>query len=796
MTVEGSGGHSGNRDRARLGEEPQAPQHPRREPSLAGEQVRDAGALQQDTTEFMPPDVRARFIELFQPPSDHPAFPEIMGALDAAHAAGADVDECSKHVRRALGLLYGSDASGRYVQRADEAHERDTFVFRTVEGGTQYRVVATLGCGGFGEVFLARNVSPDAVEQGLEVIKVLKSPPVAPEVQGASWASTVAGEMEQHALQRFEREVRALRLLTRTYHSQLIAAPRFLRQGVHQRQGQGQQDRSHWAYYAVEFIPGLTLKQLVEGGKGRTLPLQAAADIYALGLASLAQMHEQHVIHRDIKPANILLGSDGSCRFIDYGLARIGGVTDDLESAWRDATVTSTGVIIGTCDFISPEQAAGRKAVPSSDLHSLTQGAFHYLLTGKKLFGGNVPAAVLPKFAAEEPTEALSVLRKILSAEGRQGERLLRLLHRVFSTDSDDRPDPREVGEALLPITTFGRGRQQYSFGEFCDDVLQRRCRLRLAEEAQGEEVDDRRLLSGFPESCGDSGAQEMFSAVERQYPQARAVASETRRKVQRLLVPAVAVVALAAAAGVAMLISSGRRPQGEEAEMVPGAAARLSPSEQQPTIRLQGKQVFLGSEALSGEVEQGVLRKLTFFGGLPCEIVLPEGAFVAHTSGGRVRAVTSFISSATVARLLGCKEDDLHDRYKQNKGIAVIVLVDPERRLQYVYFEQLAQEVFAERGTGQLAPKRIYIDPEPMGGGRNKRDGMKSVLRPEDGYQYPEATGDYMTDPDIVRTVHEFPVQGLDPPVGEAALQSRRTLAGFIEGSRKLFEGARSASK
>jgi eukaryotic-like serine/threonine-protein kinase len=143
-------------------------------------------------------------------------------------------------------------------------------------------------------------------------------------------------------------------------------------------------------YIVFEYVEGRTLKSLVEDG-----PLPPGR-VTALGLEvarALAFAHQHGVVHRDVKPQNVLLDADGRVHVTDFGIAR---------SLDGEAGLTLTGTMLGTSDYISPEQARGEHAGPASDVYSL--GAVLYeLLTGDPLFSGTSLVSVALKHVNEPP---------------------------------------------------------------------------------------------------------------------------------------------------------------------------------------------------------------------------------------------------------------------------------------------------------------------------------------------------------------------------------------------------------
>jgi beta-lactam-binding protein with PASTA domain len=142
-------------------------------------------------------------------------------------------------------------------------------------------------------------------------------------------------------------------------------------------------------YIVMEYVRGTDLKELVQQ-RGPADPIKAAE--YGMQVCSaLSVAHGYDIIHRDIKPHNIVLTPDGTIKVMDFGIARAG-----------NTTMTQTGSVLGTAQYISPEQAQGRPLGPASDLYSL--GCVLYeITTGHLPFTGDTPVAVALKQVNEQP---------------------------------------------------------------------------------------------------------------------------------------------------------------------------------------------------------------------------------------------------------------------------------------------------------------------------------------------------------------------------------------------------------
>ena len=145
-------------------------------------------------------------------------------------------------------------------------------------------------------------------------------------------------------------------------------------------------------YIVMEYADGSTLRDLLHSGR-RLLP-ERALEITAGVLQALDYSHRNGIIHRDIKPANIMLTRAGTVKVMDFGIARA--------MADNGMTMTQTAAVIGTAQYLSPEQAKGETVDARSDLYS-TGCLMYELLTGRPPFVGDSPVAVAYQHVREEP---------------------------------------------------------------------------------------------------------------------------------------------------------------------------------------------------------------------------------------------------------------------------------------------------------------------------------------------------------------------------------------------------------
>jgi serine/threonine protein kinase/Tol biopolymer transport system component len=243
-----------------------------------------------------------------------------------------------------------------------------------LEAGTRlghYEVVSSLGAGGMGEVYRAKDT-----KLGREVaIKLL--------------LEEVSQDAER--LARFEREARVLASLN---HNNIASLHAFERDG----------DTN---FLVMELVEGETLAERIKRG---AIPVDEALPLFLQIAEGLEAAHEKGVIHRDLKPANIKVSDDGRVKILDFGLAKAmapAGVseTDPSESPTITAagySQTRQGQILGTAAYMSPEQARGRPVDKRADVWSFGVVLWE-MLTGRALFRGDSVAEIIAAVVTMEP---------------------------------------------------------------------------------------------------------------------------------------------------------------------------------------------------------------------------------------------------------------------------------------------------------------------------------------------------------------------------------------------------------
>ncbi|PKW26907.1 Stk1 family PASTA domain-containing Ser/Thr kinase [Phycicoccus duodecadis] len=145
-------------------------------------------------------------------------------------------------------------------------------------------------------------------------------------------------------------------------------------------------------YIVMEYVDGHTLREVLSD-EGQLDPTYAIRVTEAV-LDALGYSHRQGIVHRDIKPANVMIGADGAVKVMDFGIARA--------MADANATVTATQAVIGTAQYLSPEQAQGHPVDARSDLYSAGCMLFE-LLTGRPPFLGDSPVSIAYQHVGETP---------------------------------------------------------------------------------------------------------------------------------------------------------------------------------------------------------------------------------------------------------------------------------------------------------------------------------------------------------------------------------------------------------
>jgi eukaryotic-like serine/threonine-protein kinase len=290
----------------------------------------------------------------------------------------------------------------------------------------RYRIQRKLGAGGMADVYLAEDQ-----ELGRRVaIKILNG----------------RHANDDQFIERFRREAKNAAALN---HPNIVS--------IYDR---GEAEDTY--YIAMEFLDGRTLKELIVG-RGAA-PINVAIEYARQILSALRFAHRHGIVHRDIKPHNVLVDGEGRVKVTDFGIARAG-----------TSQMTETGSIVGTAQYLSPEQARGGEVDPRSDLYSL--GIVLYeLLTGKTPFEGETPVEIAMKHLSNAPKPP-SALRPEIPPE------LDMVVLRALAKNPDDRY--QSVDEMDADLDRVARGaRVSAATVDTATQVLRRPPAAEAAESA------------------------------------------------------------------------------------------------------------------------------------------------------------------------------------------------------------------------------------------------------------------------------------------------------------------------
>src|SRR5262245_39636884 len=269
-----------------------------------------------------------------------------------------------------------------------------------------YRLIKELGRGGMGTVYLAY----DTRLGRRAALKLLPSHLVN----------------NPERVRRFQREARAASQLN---HPNIITIYDF-----------GQENGPH--FIVSEYVDGRTLRNFVGGPD---VSLKQILDLGVQVASALEAAHAEGIVHRDIKPENIMLRPDGYAKVLDFGLAKLtepesGSDEVQTDISWaRSDFETRTGMVLGTVNYMSPEQARGQKVDGRSDLFSL--GVVLYeLITGHRPFGGETWHHTIVAITDAEPPPITSDVQGAPAA-------LQEIINRVLSKDRKER---YQTARALL----------------------------------------------------------------------------------------------------------------------------------------------------------------------------------------------------------------------------------------------------------------------------------------------------------------------------------------------------------
>jgi serine/threonine protein kinase len=280
-----------------------------------------------------------------------------------------------------------------------------------------YEILGELGRGGMGIVYKAKH----KLLQQMVAIKVLSQALVD----------------DSQAVGRFKREMQLIGGLS---HPNIVRAL-----------NAGEIDGT--LYLAMEFVDGVPLQKLVEGVRTKTeqtfpiLPLGAACEAIRQAALGLQEVYELKLVHRDIKPANLMLDHRGTVKILDLGLGKFA----EEHRADYHSSLTMAGMVIGTVDYISPEQCENSgEADVRSDLYSLGC-SLYFLLTGKPVYSGSQYDTMRKKLMAHIVGE-VPAIRQVIPTLPKEIEAILK---KVLAKNPAERfQTPLEFADALAPFAS------------------------------------------------------------------------------------------------------------------------------------------------------------------------------------------------------------------------------------------------------------------------------------------------------------------------------------------------------
>lgn len=276
----------------------------------------------------------------------------------------------------------------------------------------RYRVLGLIGSGGMGAVYKAQH----RLMERLVALKV-----ISPQFL-----------QNEAAVERFHREFRSAARLS---HPNIVTA-------------YDAEQAGDLHFLVMEFVEGLSLDQLV--AQRGPLPVPQACHLIRQTALGLAHIHERGMVHRDIKPQNLMVGRQGKLKILDCGLARLAAEplldAHELEDQKQRPGATQAGMVLGTPDYMAPEQSVDASSVDiRSDIYSLGC-TLYFALTGSPLFPRGSAVQKLLDHAHREPTPIAS-LRSDVSPE------LARVLDRMLAKDPAQRyQTPADVAADLAPF--------------------------------------------------------------------------------------------------------------------------------------------------------------------------------------------------------------------------------------------------------------------------------------------------------------------------------------------------------
>ena len=373
----------------------------------------------------------------------------------------------------------------------------------------RYEIVSLIGKGGMGDVYKARHRRMERTV----ALKVINRELVR----------------RSEAVDRFHREVKTAAQLT---HPNIVTA-------------YDADQAGDYHFMVMEYVDGIDLSRTVKD-RG-ALPIEDACDYIRQVAVGLQYAHERGMVHRDIKPHNLMVTTDGTVKILDFGLAALAPVAvADVETVQAHADLTAVGSLMGTPDFISPEQADdARRADIRSDIYSLG-ATLYFLLCGKLPFDDGSVMHKLNSHAHEQP-QPLATLRNDIPAS------LAGVVSRMMAKNPEDRfQTPADVAAALQPflatstatstteshnVASTPRPRAMVAF-VLTGTVIAALAMLALSDSVRNFFANDKDAVAQVEEPLLDESAEQplaVIDEVDAQTQQLQAALKSNREKLAQL---------------------------------------------------------------------------------------------------------------------------------------------------------------------------------------------------------------------------------------------------------------------
>ncbi|MFD6176521.1 MULTISPECIES: Stk1 family PASTA domain-containing Ser/Thr kinase [unclassified Isoptericola] len=394
-------------------------------------------------------------------------------------------------------------------------------------------------------------------------------------------------------------------------------------------------------FIVMEYVEGHTVRDILQDGAA--VPIEEAIEITAGVLSALEYSHQAGIVHRDIKPANVMITPTGAVKVMDFGIAR--AMADSA------ATMTQTHAVIGTAQYLSPEQARGETVDARSDIYS-TGCLLFELLTGRPPFMGDSPVAVAYQHvgqAPQRPSELASDVPEVLD----------RIVLKSLAKDRDARYST--AAEFRSDLETALRG------GDVTAPLLGAAAAGAAATQVLGQ---------GGATQVMDPAGTSQWGATAVQPSPGGAPPEEEKKSRKGLMWTLIAIGAIALATIITLIVINSA---GEDNVTVPTLSETITPAEAEQQITQAGlkyaqetdadstepKDTFLGQNPDGGQqVERGSTVTVTFSAG-PDTIAVPDLAGLSKseaeqklTEANLVLGNESQANSKTVAKDLVIKSD------------------------------------------------------------------------------------------------------------------------------------------